>query len=106
MMRTTKQIRPECGLQGLIRPSIYNFRFNKSTLTQQCTIVGDSLKDLMNATKAPGRPDILPEWKHGCFDYHMQRIAAACATFLQFQHDGETMRQSRPMKRVRLRMIR
>ncbi len=55
MMRTIKQVRPEFGLQGLVRPSVYNFHFDLSTLARQCEIVCENLKDLINATKAPGR---------------------------------------------------
>jgi hypothetical protein len=54
-MRITKQIRPECGLQGLVRPNIYKFRFDKSTLAHQCKVVCENLGDLIAATKVPGR---------------------------------------------------
>ena len=55
MKRESKSIRPECGLEGLIRKKIYGFSFNRSSLKSQCEGVCENLSELIKFTKAPGR---------------------------------------------------
>jgi hypothetical protein len=55
MKREPKPIRPEFGLEGLIRKKVYGFSFDRSFLKLQCDEVRKTLSELIKFTKVPGR---------------------------------------------------